>query len=160
MTSLQSPLLHWRLARGRNILMQAAQEYYSITLSQHELGSAISMLRDLHTEDNKALSPKVIWTTAEYRLTELGELAINLPKAKFSTSAAQFLLPLLGGIATAGILFGIYRRRRGFGSLEIFALALVTLTPSSLARATISIRFLEETACAILNHPISTRSES
>ena len=35
-------------------------------------------------------------------------------------------------------------------SVEIFALELVTLTPSCLARATISIRFLDETACAIL----------
>ena len=34
--------------------------------------------------------------------------------------------------------------------MEIFALPLVTLTPSAFARATISIRFLEETACAIL----------
>ena len=34
--------------------------------------------------------------------------------------------------------------------MEIFALPFVTFTPSCFARATISIRFLEETACAIL----------
>jgi hypothetical protein len=34
----------------------------------------------------------------------------------------------------------------------ILALPLVTLTPSCLARATISIRFREDTACAILYH--------
>lgn len=37
-----------------------------------------------------------------------------------------------------------------YDSVVILALPLVTLTPSCLARATISIRFLEETACAIL----------
>lgn len=36
-----------------------------------------------------------------------------------------------------------------YASEVILALPLVTLTPSCLARATISIRFLEETACAI-----------
>lgn len=36
-------------------------------------------------------------------------------------------------------------------SVVILALPLVTLTPSCLARATISILFLEETACAILH---------
>ena len=37
-----------------------------------------------------------------------------------------------------------------YDSVVILALPLVTLTPSCLARATISILFLEETACAIL----------
>lgn len=41
------------------------------------------------------------------------------------------------------------------------ALGLVTLTPSSFARATMSILFLDETACAILvtcQHPLATKS--
>lgn len=39
-----------KLLQEENTLLQAAQEYFSITLSQHVLGSAISMLHDLRTE--------------------------------------------------------------------------------------------------------------
>jgi hypothetical protein len=38
-----------------------------------------------------------------------------------------------------------------YDSVVILALPLVTLTPSCLARATISIRFFDETALAILD---------
>lgn len=42
-----------------------------------------------------------------------------------------------------------------YDSVEILALPFVTLTPNSFARATISIRLRAETACAILQHPVS-----
>ena len=37
-----------------------------------------------------------------------------------------------------------------YDSVEIFALPFVTLTPNCFARATISMRFLDETECAML----------
>lgn len=43
-----------------------------------------------------------------------------------------------------------------YDSVVILALPFVTLTPSCLARATISIRFLDETACAILSRNMSS----
>ena len=42
-----------------------------------------------------------------------------------------------------------------YASVAIFALPFVTFTPSSLARATISIRLRAETACAILSSLVS-----
>lgn len=42
-----------------------------------------------------------------------------------------------------------------YDSVEILAFGFVTLTPSSFARETISIRFLAETACAILAQEVS-----
>ena len=42
-----------------------------------------------------------------------------------------------------------------YDSVEILAFAFVTFTPSCFARATICIRFLDETACAILQGLVS-----
>ena len=46
-----------------------------------------------------------------------------------------------------------------YDSVVILALPLVTLTPSCLARETLSIRFFEETACAILEIYVNLRPE-
>ena len=44
----------------------------------------------------------------------------------------------------------LHPHHASYDSVEIFAFGFVTLTPSCLARAMISMRFREETACAIL----------
>lgn len=51
----------------------------------------------------------------------------------------------------AAIAF-IQRSKTPYDSVEIFALPFVTFTPNCFARATISIRLREDTACAILIH--------
>ena len=67
----------------------------------------------------------VIWS---FRLTELGEMAINLPHAALPAVAQQFhVLSLIGALALALTLGGVAIRRKQFGSVDAFFISYLAV---------------------------------
>jgi hypothetical protein len=83
---------------------------------------ATSTLRDLHTDSGARMSAQVMAQIAGFRLTELGELAINLPKTKLPVFASRFAVPAIGAVVLALLLVGLFRRYKQPGAINVFVL--------------------------------------
>lgn len=80
---------------------------------------------DLKTQYSHGLLATLL-RVARYRLTELGELAVNVPAGKLPAAAAA-VIPLCGAVFLAVLLYCLWRRRRLLGPPEVFALGLAAI---------------------------------
>jgi hypothetical protein len=78
-----------------------------------------STLTDFTGAVGKSRLRTVLFQIPLYRVTELGELAINAPASKLP-AAAQVVVPVIGLAALSMIIGGLLTKRRDFGAVEVF----------------------------------------
>jgi hypothetical protein len=87
---------------------------------------ATSTLRDFkEVFAGRALKPSVLGIL-HFRLTELGEITVNLP-AQALPSVTHHLLPIVGAITSLLVCGGVFSRRKRFNTADIFFIGYVSI---------------------------------
>jgi hypothetical protein len=118
----QGATLRRRLAHPRAIAVGALGAVVAAALI---LRHSQYVTVDLKTQYGNGLLATLL-RVAGYRLTELGELAVNVPAGKLPAAAAA-VIPPCGAVLLVALLYCLWRRRRLLGPPEVFALGLAAI---------------------------------
>jgi hypothetical protein len=117
------PLLK-RLSPGTKLIIVVACAFVAVATAQ--LITQTSTLSDFIAAANETRIFTLALQTLSYRLTELGELLVNIPVSKLPTTV-HAMVPWIGLLPLLLTLFGLATKRREIGPTEVFLVCYMVI---------------------------------